>query len=392
MSGEEQAARFFEQVQDIAIARRLRHAQKQARNYELLEQDINLLWDAVGQCYRRKDWERLVAFREALQFFLDLRGFWGHSLILNKWVDEASRARGDAFNRARWIHDRADILNQQGHYQEAEQLYQRSEDLYRSLDQDEWALKSRHMRSMVLRAQGKTAEAQRLCQATIDEARKLGLEQWLAHPLYVLALFMRDQGDIQEAEAVMGESLTRLAGTNEEAMIAQCHNFLGELALRQKKFAQTREHLESALQLIQRVGIKRLEMTTRRLLGDLAVAEGRYEDAEQIYSESMRIFDAEQLDDRPGQAQMLFSRGRLMAQLQRLPEAAEMLETSLDLYKKVGNARRVVGVSLLLAKVCMQRRHRQQALALTWQALRTACAAAMLRPRLLRSLWRLQSM
>ncbi len=81
-----------------------------------------------------------------------------------------------------------------------------------------------------------------------------------------------------------------------------------------------------------------------------------------------------------------------MAQLQKLPETAEMLEIFLNLYKKVGNARRVVGVSLLLAKVCVQRRHRWQALALTLQALRTARAAGMLHLRLLRSLWRMLSM
>ena len=383
---------FYEQAPIIAVEHRLLLLQQQMRNYEFLEQDLETIWQAIERCHLQKDWEQLTAFREALQPFLDLRGFWKHSLTLNKWAEEAAEALGDIVNQARWIHDKADILNQQGHYKEAEQFYLQSEELYQSHGLNEWALKSRHMRSMVVRAQGRTAEAQHLCQATVGEARKLGLVQWLAHPLYILALFARDQGNVQQAEAFMKESLVRLEGTGEDAMIAQCHNFLAETALQQRKLAQARMHLATSLTLIQRVGIKRLEMTTRRLLGDLALAEGRDEEAEQIYRESMIIFDTDQLDDNAGKAQVLFSRGRLMIHMQRLQDAMPMLEASLALFKAAGNTRRIVGVSLLLIKVYIRQHHWRQALLLIPPTFRTARASGLLSPRRLRTLLRMQSM
>ena len=383
---------FYEQAPEIAVEHRLPLLQQQMRNYEFLEQDLETIWQAIERCHQQKDWEQLIAFREALQPFLDLRGFWEHSLTINKWVNEAAEALGDTVNQARWIHDRADILNQQGHYKEAEQLYLQSEELYQSRGLHEWALKSRHMRSMVVRAQGRTAEAQHLCQTTVDEARKLGLAQWLAHPLYVLALFARDQGNVQQAEALMEESRSRLEGTGEDAMIAQCHNFLAQTALQQRKLAQARIHLETSLTLVQQVGIKRLEMTTRRLLGDLAMAEGRCEEAERIYSENLIMFDRDQLDDDPGKAQMLFSRARLMIQMQKRQDAIPMLEASLAIFKSVGNTRRIMGVSLLLIKFYVRQHHWHKALLLILSTFRTARASGLLSPRHLRTLLRMQSM
>jgi hypothetical protein len=256
----------------------------------------------------------------------------------------------------------------------------------------EWALKSRHMRSMVVRAQGRTAEAQHLCQTTVDEARQLGLDQWLAHPLYVLALFARDLGNAHQAEALMAESLARLEGTGEDAMIAQCHNFLAETALQQRRLAQARIHLDTSLTLVQRVGIKRLEMTTRRLLGDLAAAEGRYGGAERIYRESLIIFDAEELDDTAGKAQMLFSRARLMIHMHKLHDAVPMLEASLALFKSVGNTRRTVGVSVWLIKVYARQHHWRQALLLVPPTFRAARASGLLSPRRLLTVLRMQSM
>ncbi len=383
---------FYEQAQIIAVEHRLPLLQQHMRNYEFLEQDLETIWQAIEQCHRQKDWQELTAFREALQPFLDLRGFWTYSLTLNKWANEAAEALGDTVDQARWIHDRADILNQQGHYKEAERFYLQSEELYQSRGLHEWALKSRHMRSRVVRAQGRTAEAQHLCQTTVDEARLLGLDKWLAHPLYVLALFARDRGNAQQAEALMEESLARLEGTGEDAMIAQCHNFLAETALGQRKLAQARMHLDTSLTLVQRVGIKRLEMTTRRLLGDLAVAEGRYEEAERIYRESLIMFDADQLDDNPSKAQMLFSRGRSMIHMHKLQDAVPMLEASLAIFKSVGNTRRMVGVSLLLIKVYARQHHWHQALLLVPPTIRTARTSGLLSPRRLLTVLRMQSM
>ena len=117
---------------------------------------------------------------------------------------------------------------------------------------------------MVVRAQGRTTEAQQLCQSIVTEARKLQLGSWLAHPLYVLALFARDRGDFHQAATLAEESITLLSGTQEDAMVGQCHTFLGELALRQGDLTKARTHLEASLQLVQKASA--LRQIVRQLL------------------------------------------------------------------------------------------------------------------------------
>lgn len=75
----------------------------------------------------------------------------------------------------------------------------------------------------------------------------MGLERWLVHSLCVRALLARDQGDFQQAWHWMYESLNRLSNSGEEAMIAQCHHFLGELALLHGDLIETRTQLEQSL-------------------------------------------------------------------------------------------------------------------------------------------------
>ncbi len=369
---------FYEQAPKIAVEHRLPLLQQNMRNYEFLEQDLGTVWQAVELCYWQKDWGQFTAFREALQPFLDLQGFWTYSLALNKWANEAAQSLADSVNQARWLHDQADILHQQGYYKEAERLYLNSEELYQRRGMQEWAVKSRHMRTMVIRAQGRMTEAQYLCQSTVNDARRLELDQWLAHPLYVLALFVRDRGDVRQAESLMTESLARLEGSGEDTMVAQCHNFLAQLALQQKRLAQAHAHLDFSLTLVQRVGIKRLQVTTQRLLGDLAAAENRYEEAEHIYRESLSMFDVDQLNDNMGKAQMLFSRARLMIHKQELQNAVPMLEASLALVKDAGNSRGIVRVSLWLIRAYVQQYQWLRALSLISPTIRTARASGLL--------------
>lgn len=386
------AQEFSTRVLNIALTHRLARAQREAGNYQSLEKDVALFWEAIWQCYEQKDWEHLMAFRAALQSLFDLRGYWQYSLTLNAWTEEAAKIHEDRFSEARSIHDQADILNQQGHYRDAEQLYQKSEDIYRSLQQPEWALKSRHMRSMVVRAQGHMKEAQNLCQSTIHEAQLLHMEKWLAHPLYVLALLVRDQGNVKQAEALVEESLVLLADTDEMAMKGQCLYFLGEAALQQKQLEKARIHLQESLLLVQQAGIIRRQIATQRLLGDLEVAEGHYEQAMQIYSTIISALEQDQFDDKAARAQTFFSKARLYIHLKQPSEAILLLEGACSIYKETGNIRRVVAVSLVLLRLYILHFSWWRAWKLLAFTCKLAYVAGLLRPRVFFGLLRRQSM
>lgn len=357
---------FFRQATTQAVAYRLSLAQREAANYKVLEDELPNLWETLRWIYERKAWDLIVAFREALQPFLDLRGYWVQSLMLNEWARQAAQILGDAVSAARWTHDQADILQQQGRYQEAEELYQASEEAYRILNEDEMSLRSRHMRSLVVRAQGRQAKAESLCETTISGARELGLDLWLAHPLYVRGLLARDRGDFQRAKQSIEDSLSLLADTDEQAMIAQCQHFLGELALRQGALVEARAHLNASLQLSRQVGILRRVTTAQRALGDLARLEGRYREAEQAYHEAFTM--ATKLGDQPQVAQLFLSQARLKAKLGQATSEADSLQGALSMYEQIQDARGVAVACLLLARWYLWQRQWRPALQMTLRA------------------------
>jgi tetratricopeptide (TPR) repeat protein len=366
---------FFHQALDKAIAYRLSFAQREANNHPVLEREMPNLWEAVRQSYQHQAWERVSAFRDALQSFLDLRGYWAQSLTLNEWAYEAAQALGDAVNAVRWMHDRADILHQRGEYREAERLYQACEEAYRALEENAMALKSRHRRSLVVRAQGRITEAEQLCRTTISEARDLGLDHWLAHPLYVLALLIRDRGDLRKAEQCIEESL-RVIDPNEIELIAHDYHFLGELAFLRGNLTQARAHLEKSLQLSRQIGIMRRIAATQRLLGDVARAEGRYEEAEHIYNEALGIVT--QLGDRPVLARLLLSKSKLLIGRKQAQDATMLLRGAISIYKEIGDARSVGGIALLLLWQHLRQGHWLQALGVGVMAFKVVLSSGLL--------------
>ena len=377
---------FFQQVLDKAITTRLSFAQRESNNYQALEDELPNLWEVVQKSYQRKAWKIVLSYQEALRPFLDQRGYWSRSLILNGWAIEAAQALADEISVVRCTHDRADILHQQGLYHEAERLYQRCEAGYRTLREHTMAMKSRHMRSLAVRGQGRFIEAKQLCESTIREAHELGQDQWLAHPFYVLALLARDRGNFQEAVQWIRESLVRLTDTGEVAMLAQCHHFLGEVAFLQGDLTEARAELETSLRMGQQIGSLRRVATAKRLLGDLARGEGNYELAGQRYDEALEI--ASRLGDQPETGRLFIAQGELMINLKQPQYAILLLSGALATYKEIGHAKGAAKAALPLLRLYLSQGQVWQALKVALLALKMTYTGGVLRPAILLRLLR----
>lgn len=377
---------FFQQVMDKAITTRLAYAQRESNDYQALEDELPNLWEVAQRSYQRKAWKVVLAFQDSLRSFLDRRGYWSQSLMLNGWAIEAARALADEITEVRCTHDQADILHQQGKYREAEKLYKRCEEGYRSLGVCTMAIKSRHMRSLAVRGQGRFIEAKQLCESTIREAHELGQDRWLAHPFYVLALLARDRGNFREAVQCIRESLVRLNDTGEVDMLAQCHHFLGDVALRQGDLVKARAELQTSLQMGQQIGSFRRVATVKRLLGDVARDEGNYKLAGQRYSEALEI--ANRLGDQPEIGRLFIAQAELMVKLKQPDYAILLLSGSIATYKEIGHAKGAGKAALLLFRLYMSKGQGWQAIKVAVLALKIANAARILHPAILLSLLR----
>lgn len=380
---------FLQQAWRTAATYRLSLAQRETENHQALKSELPNLLMSLQQCYERKAWDLVMGFRDALHPFLDLQGYWSESLQINEMAREAAKAAGDAVSLARWTHDQADIVHQRGEYERAEALYLTAEESYRELGELEKAVESLHMRSLVVRAQGRWNDTHHLNQETIDEARKLGMDQWLAHPLYVRGLLARDRGRFEAARAAVQSSL-ELLDDEEQAMIAQCRHFLGELALIEGNRAEARRQLELSLDMIRERGVIRRVAATMRLLGDLDCNEGRLEEAQRIYKEALEI--ATQLGDQPQVARLFLSRAQLAALLDQRQEREDLLQAALSKYEEIGDMRGVTTVSLLLAGFYLRVCRLKKMVRMLDKALKTARVAGLLRPQVLLGAIRLRRM
>jgi len=94
----------------------LHYANDHRDDWPDLEAEHANLLIATRRCWDAGDHVSLLAYREALQPYLDLQGHWADSLILNEWAIASAQASGDQVSAARFTHDRADILHQRGEY------------------------------------------------------------------------------------------------------------------------------------------------------------------------------------------------------------------------------------------------------------------------------------
>ncbi|TMC22611.1 MAG: tetratricopeptide repeat protein [Chloroflexi bacterium] len=379
---------FFQEVFKKALLYRLSFVQREKENYEALSHELPNFWEVVGQSYLQKHWTAVSAFRDALQGFLDLQGYWTQSLALNQWACEAARESGEVVNEIRWTHDRANILLQRGQNHEAETLYTFCEEKARSLGNIALALKSRNQRALCLRSQGRIAEAEQLCQTTLDEARRLGLDRWIPPVLYTLSLFIRDQGDLKKAEQCVEEGL-RLVDPTDIALIAHFHHSLGEIALLLGQRDKARIHMEKSIQLSEQARVVRRIAATKRLLGDLERIEGHYQAAEKLYDEALAIVS--RIEDLPVLARLLLSKAKLKLQMKHRHEGIALLRAAVAHYQKTGDARTVGGVSLLLMVQYLRQGYIGQVILVGFNGLKVVLASDMLRPRVLFNFRRLRT-
>jgi tetratricopeptide (TPR) repeat protein len=212
---------FFERAREQFAAYFLRLAQT-TKDQTLLETEYPNFIMAATYFWNTSNHAKLILLRDKLYAFMDLRGHWGDSINFLNWAIDAASEMNDWKNVARFTHDKADILNQSGAFEEAESLYKKSERMYWDMNNAEMALRSRHMRSMVVRARGNLEQAEDLCESVIADAEQLGLFQWLAHPYYVRALIARDRGQYSQAEHWIQQSLQKLSETAEQTPAWRC--------------------------------------------------------------------------------------------------------------------------------------------------------------------------
>ena len=145
-------------------------------DYDALEFDRENILAALEWAYTAEDWDTIADLAYRFDFFLDTRGFWKvDKLWLGRAIEACEKlGSGRDRRRATLLHNLAAIEANQGRYDEARKLYQRSAEISERLGDQLGLAATKAMLGQIEKVEGNLAEAVRLWKEALSTLERLG--------------------------------------------------------------------------------------------------------------------------------------------------------------------------------------------------------------------------
>lgn len=263
----------------------------------------------IDQAYARKEYRLFLDLILTASYFQYTLGYWEERNHYAQMGILVAQNIGDMNSYARLVHDVAYMANSEGDLETAERLCNESQRVFRSLD-DEWHLGSS------LRLGG-------LIYAELGD-------------------FERAKKDLQEDVEIM----TRLK-SNTGLIIA--YNALADIAITQKDFSVAHQLLDTSYDIAKKQqhfdGISHC----LALFGKLSRAEGKLQEAEQYFRESLDY--EERMERHPYQAMRLVKLAKVILEQGNKIEAEQLAIRAKEMAERVGMKKVIGQAESVLQKV-----------------------------------------
>jgi tetratricopeptide (TPR) repeat protein len=263
--------------------------------FDLLEAEVgNLMW-AVRQAYELQLPE-VLDFRDALGDFLYMRGYWNESIQMGLWVFEAADrvAHPDRGWQKAWctLYPLARVHFQQGNYEEAQRWCERGLAMFRQMEHERGVVGAERYLGRVFQARGELDRAQEIFASGLARARaSLAADLALqGHLLAALASVAYQRGTYDQARSGYEEALAlyRRIGDN-DGMVTTLQR-LGEIALSQRRYAEAERLVNEVLQRLEGTGWVGREATALYTQGLLAEERGKMARAQNLLLQARARF------------------------------------------------------------------------------------------------------
>jgi len=179
-------------------------------------------------------------------------------------------------------------------------------------------------------------EAYRVARQALEIARTLGERPAIARALNVCGMTALLMGRPQEAVQQLQEALAleeATAGASTE--IVQSLNHLGTALVFIQDYAQAQPMLAKTVELSRRGGLRRIESAAMTMLGQIALNQGRYDEAVRIYSQAIEVAGTSYL---PDMWVKFAGRGAAFLRMGSLEEARRDFARGLEVARQVESA------------------------------------------------------
>ncbi|NTU85468.1 MAG: hypothetical protein HGA45_39960, partial [Chloroflexales bacterium] len=141
--------------------------------------------------------------------------------------------------------------------------------LSRALDGQKYVVNRRWLATALLQ-QGQVAAARELYLASLEDARRINDIRSVAGNTLKLALIDLGQGDLDAAETALADCRAIAARYRDRRRLAECHLVTARLFARRGDGARAGAELHAALDLFERLGMRREASEARAALDELA--------------------------------------------------------------------------------------------------------------------------
>jgi len=253
------------------------------KNDEFIEDGPNLL-AAIDYAYENGNAEDVFILTFSATHYCDVVGLWFEKYELSKRALSLARTSGNPRTAARFFGDMGWLSQHWGKYDRAQEEFDESHQIFRSLEDQEGICSTVHFLSVVARKRGHFEKAEKFCQEGLGVANELNSDHLRAKVKSEYGKLMRDMNELDKAWEYLndvknwGESL--VAGTpKDENITAGVWGHLAAVAIKRGEHQLAYDLCIKSLPFFEQKGTKSFVATLKHRMAIAEVAMGRKKDA-----------------------------------------------------------------------------------------------------------------
>lgn len=295
------------------------YAKANERDYPALDVEILNILNAVERSNEFKAWPILIDLVEAIDDFMNASGYWSDLITAYELAIEAAERRFWSLGRS----------------PEPEAWHRR--------------ITLRTFLASVYIRRGEHNLALKLIQEALKQSRRIKHRKLEGLSIGMLGMIAMAQGRNQDAERYHAEARKILEELGETSAVNRTMHLQALVAKSQKDFSTAWDLEMARLAHFRETGSQTELADTLCNLGSLAVSQGEYDQAQEMYEEARALCESQ--NNHSGYANVLDHMASLSSAKKDFETARKLLEEEYEVLKKYGDQVTVLGVIQDLAGV-----------------------------------------
>ena len=358
-----------ESVYERFIAYFTDFTEEHKKDYELLEQESNLILATLETAYELGKWMQLVRCACAFAPFLLVRGIYTVAEQHLQRAYGAAMVLGDSYAITSILLYLGEVAQNQGKYPQSETYWQKGLALAREIGDSERISALLNDLGWVMWKRGEYEEAEAYLQEGLMTARKRDDKKRISGVLKVLGSVVGSRGDyVQEIEYLQeGLAIARQIGDHEQICAILIN--LGVTAGEQGDHVQAEAYFQEGLVLARQIGDRELISVLLSNLGEAAGAQGSHVQAEAYFQEGLVL--ARQIEHHEWISVLLSNLGLTRWKQGNNIQAEECFQQGLSTARRVGRPQITANILYEYGNFCLDQQQIEKAEAIFHEVLTT---------------------